>query len=126
MIGCIESIIKVKEGKLTLRKVITEIMTSIRRSCETLNTSLCNLTSTSISSTPFGFFYFSTKFLSADLANEEQLSYVVSFFTINGEQFLGLEGCRHAKNTLWPEISLWVSQLRIFLFRVLFRAVIKL
>ena len=72
------------------------------------------------------FFYFSTLFLNADLTNEEQLLCFVLLFTINDEHFLGLEICRHAENTIDPDITFRMSQVRIFLFpyHVLFRCVL--
>ena len=62
------------------------------------------------------FFYFSTLFLKADLTNEEQLLCFVLLFTIHDEHFFGLEMCRHVENTIDPDITFRMSQLRIFLF----------
>ena len=72
------------------------------------------------------FFYFSTLSLKAGLTNEEQLLCFVLLFTINDEHFLSLEMCRHAENTIDPDITFRMSQLRIFLFpyHVLFRYVL--
>ena len=60
--------------------------------------------------------FYSTLFLKSDLTKEEQLLWFVHLFTINDEQFSGLEICRHAENKTDPNITLLISQLRTFLF----------